>query len=194
MTQQHRSGRQGSWEQPRQQHAAPQQNPHRRPAAPVGARGPQPVRRATQPQPFPRRQPSQPPSPTAPTGGPSILSAALPERPLRACGWSLGRRWRCREYGAQRTEGAGPPHRYRRVLPGRCASRASTRQRLGGPSARAARCGCGHRAARAGPGSAADQSPRHGNGRLSCRNVWTPTDRRVSRSQHLRRSERCCPW
>src|SRR5215207_9861276 len=45
-----------------------------------------------------------------------------------------------------------------------------------------------------GPGSAAGQSPRHGNVRLSCGNVSTPTDRRVSRSQHLRRSERCCPW
>jgi hypothetical protein len=50
------------------------------------------------------------------------------------------------------TEGAGSghPHRYRRVSPGRCASRASTRQRRGGPSARAARGGCGQRAARAG--------------------------------------------
>ena len=82
MTHQHRSGPQGSWEQPRQEYSAPQQNPHRRPLAPVGARGPQQVRGATQPQPFPR-QPSQPPLPTAPTGGPSILSAVPPERSLR---------------------------------------------------------------------------------------------------------------
>jgi hypothetical protein len=84
MTHQHRSGRQGSWEQPRQQYSAPQQNPHRRPLAPVGARGPQQVRGANQPQPFPR-PPSQPPLPTAPTGGPSILSAVPPERSLRTC-------------------------------------------------------------------------------------------------------------
>jgi hypothetical protein len=85
MMQQYRSGPQGSWEQPRQHDPAPQQNPHRRPLAPVGPRGPQQVRGATQPQPFPR-QPSQPPSPMVPTGGPSILAAAPPERSLRACG------------------------------------------------------------------------------------------------------------
>ena len=82
MTHQHRSGRQGSWEQPRQLYSAPQPPRHRRPLAPVGAPGPQQVRGANQPQPFPR-QPSQPPLPTAPTGGPSILSAAPPERSLR---------------------------------------------------------------------------------------------------------------
>jgi len=83
MTQQYRPGPEGSWEQPRQQYSAPQQNPHRRPVAPVGARGPQSVRGANQPQPFPR-QPSQPPSPTGPTRDLSILSAVLPERSLPA--------------------------------------------------------------------------------------------------------------
>ena len=60
--------------------------------APTGRRwhrsarsGPQQVRGATRPQPFPR-QPSPPPPPTAPTTGLSILSAAPPERSLRACG------------------------------------------------------------------------------------------------------------
>ena len=85
MTKHYRSGPQGSWEQPRQQYSAPQQSPHRPPLAPVGARGPQQVRGATRPQPSPR-QPSQPPPPTAPTAGLSILSAAPPERSLRACG------------------------------------------------------------------------------------------------------------
>jgi hypothetical protein len=84
MTQQYRSGPQGSWEQPRRQYSAPQQNPHRRPLAPVGAWKPQQVRGANPPQPFPR-QPSQPPAPTAPTSGLSILSAVLPERALRTC-------------------------------------------------------------------------------------------------------------
>jgi hypothetical protein len=84
MTKHNSSGPRGSWEQPRQQYSAPQQSPHRPPLAPVGARGPQ-VRSATRPQPSPR-QPSQLPPPTAPTAGLSILSAAPPERSLRACG------------------------------------------------------------------------------------------------------------
>jgi hypothetical protein len=84
MSKHNRSGPQGSWEQPLQQYSAPQQSLDRPPPAPVGARGPQQVRGATRPQPSPR-QPSQPPPPTAPTGGPSILSAAPPQRPLRAC-------------------------------------------------------------------------------------------------------------
>jgi hypothetical protein len=53
MTHQHRSGPQGSWEQSRQQYSAPQQNPHRRPLTPVGARESQSVRGASQPQPSP---------------------------------------------------------------------------------------------------------------------------------------------
>jgi hypothetical protein len=85
MTKNYRSGPQGSWEQPRQQYSAPQQSLHQPPLAPVGARGPQQVRGATRPQPSPR-QPSPPPPPTAPTSGLSIVSAAPPERSLRACG------------------------------------------------------------------------------------------------------------
>ena len=62
MAQQYRSGPQGSREQPRQQSPAPQQNPHRRPLASVGARGPQSERGATQTQPVPW----QPPLPDSP--------------------------------------------------------------------------------------------------------------------------------
>jgi putative oxidoreductase len=93
MTHQHRSGPQGSWEQSRQQYSAPQQNPHRRPSTPVGAREPQSVRGASQPQPFPW-QPSQPPSPAVPAGGcgdgsgasalrPAGSAPPLPDSPVR---------------------------------------------------------------------------------------------------------------